>query len=120
LLNIHYWIYHYKKTINKCDLVLNYEKLKENPYYYFSKVIKLIGVELNENALSKGIEISSFKNIKKMSVETDQLYGIHNPKTFRGVFMRSGKSNQYQHELKPKTINLVKSILKKNDLEFIL
>lgn len=111
------WAHHYKLTKAHSDIVLCYERLKKDPFREFSKLFKVLNIELNESILRKSIKISSFDNIKKMGRQTNQLYGVHNPNRFKGEFTRSGKTHQYLEELKPSTIEYTKAILDKYKIQ---
>ncbi|NQU95464.1 MAG: sulfotransferase domain-containing protein [Candidatus Omnitrophica bacterium] len=120
LYNLPYWIYHYKSTIDKADAVLCYEEMRKNPYSQFHKAFKEAGIEINENALAKSIEMSSFDNIRKMGRETNQRYGAQHPKIFKGEFTRSGKSKQYTGTLKAGTIQKAQKLLNANRIDIVL
>lgn len=111
LHNLPYWIYHYKSTKDKGDVVLCYEEIRKDPFGVFSVAFKKLGFPLDEAALRKSIAVSSFENIKKMGQETDQKYGICSADRFKGEFTRSGKSQQYYGALKSGTIQKARKML---------
>lgn len=100
------YIDHIKSTRNKADLVLNYDKLRKDPSD-FKKAIKLIFNEVNEEAFEKAVEMSSFDNIRKMGIETNQKHGL--AKDYLGHFCRNGKSGQYKEIMSEKLIQYIKN-----------
>lgn len=87
------YIDHIESTRNKADLVLNYDELRKDPNE-FKKVIKLIFDEVDEEVFKKTIEMSSFENIRKMGIETNQQHGL--AKDYLGHFARDGRSGQFK------------------------
>lgn len=111
------WIFHYKSIINKCDMVLCYEKMREDPYREFSHLFAQLGIDAQEEILRKSITLSRFENIKQMGRRTKQQYGNHHMYTFKGEFTRSGEVKQYAQVLKPETIEKCQAILLKNKID---
>ena len=88
------YIDHIESNRKRADLVLNYDELRKNPNE-FKKVIKLIfDDEVNEEVFKQTIEMSSFENIRKMGIETNQKHGL--AKDYLGHFARDGRSGQFK------------------------
>jgi len=87
------YIDHVKSTRHRADLVLNYDELRKNPNE-FKKAIKLIfDDKINEEVFEKAIEMSSFENIRKMGIETNEIHGL--AKNSLDHFCRDGRSGQF-------------------------
>ena len=106
---------HHKRSFPKVDVILSYEKRKLNPYEEYLRAFQEMGIEVDEKALKKSIELSSFKNIKKMGTKKDQKSGAR--ADFVGEFARSGKIKQYESELLPETITYFKKQIRKYKIE---
>lgn len=100
------YIYHIKKTIDKVDIILNYDKLRKDPNE-FRKVLRLLVNKIDEEAFKKTVELSSFENIRKMGIEMNQKYGMG--RKYKGHFTRDGRSGQYKEIMKPKLIRHIKN-----------
>jgi hypothetical protein len=111
------WIHHVKTTRCKADLVLDYDKLRRNPYPLFTEVIALVnnGI-INIGILDKTIEMSSFENIRKMSDEVGNPAGLGNPH-YRGYFCRDGRSGQYKEVMSKELIDYIRNECKKEGIE---
>lgn len=114
------WIYHYKNTVPKSDIVLCYEEMKSDTFGVFFDAFKRLNFPIDEAILKKSIELSSFENINKMSEETNQssVMAFHKEADtkFLGKHTRSGKTKQYTDELKEETISKAKSLLLRSDI----
>ncbi len=88
------WIYHIKSTKDKADLVLDYDKLREN-FRLFLFAIELIDNDIDYDILDQSISMSSFDNIRKMSIDIKQEYGLGGV-LYKGFFCRDGRSGQYK------------------------
>ena len=82
--------------------------MKSNCKKEFLNLINFLEWDLHENLVEKSIEISSFKNVKKMGKDNFQQYG-NGPSdgSFKGEFTRSGKEAQFNKELNKETIEKV-------------
>lgn len=111
---LHYsniWARFYQLTVEKCQIAISYEQMKEDPLATFTDLFINLGLDPNMDALKRSIAFSSFSNIKQMMNQTGQTYGNANPEKFLGNFLRSGDSGQYVQELKPFTIKKSREIL---------
>lgn len=101
------FINHVKSTRDRADVVLNYDELRKNPIG-FKKAIELVVGEGNVDMeiFNKAIEMSSFDNIKKMSDEVNQPYGVGGP-LYKGYFCRDGRSNQYKEIMSKELIEYI-------------
>ncbi len=88
-------------------LLLRYEDLQSNPEENFSKILKHIGVPIEENRLAKAVEFSSFKELRKQ--EDDSGFIEKSPKADK--FFAKGTSGQWKTELPG---NLAKKLRKEN------
>ena len=104
------WIKFYNTSILKANFIINYSSLKENCFHELKSLINFLDWKLDDELIKKSISLSSFENIKKMSVKYSQQYG-NAPRdgSFKGNFTRSGIDGQYTNELQSDTINFVKS-----------
>lgn len=111
-----YWVYHYKSTKDKADVVLCYEQTRENTFGVFKNAFECLGFPMDENALKQSIAFSSFENIRTMGRQAGQEKGCCNPNDFKGEFTRSGKSGQYLQDLQPRTIEKAQQLLTKHSI----
>jgi len=108
------FIKHVKETMHRADIVLNYDKLRKDPSG-FAEAIKLVDGTIDMNVFSKAVEISTFDNIKKMSIEVDQPYGVGGP-LYKGFFCRDGRSGQYKEVMSKELIEYITNECKKVNL----
>ena len=108
LYKINSWINFYNTSIKHADFVINYTEMKQDTETVFSKLLKFLDWDFDEELVKKAIDISSFKKIKKMGAKKSQMYG-NGPKdgSFNGEFTRSGEESQFYHELQEETIDFV-------------
>lgn len=111
------FVNHVKSTRHRADVVLNYDVLRKNPIG-FKKAIELIVGEGNVDMdiFQKTIEMSSFDNIKKMSIETNQIYGVGGP-LYKGFFCRDGRTNQYKEIMSEELVEYIKNYCEENGLK---
>ena len=88
------YIHHLKTTIKYADLILDYDSLRKDTKGFY-KLMELIIDDVDYDILEKSIEMSSFDNIKKMSIDIKQPYGLGGP-NYKGFFCRDGRSDQYK------------------------
>ncbi|MCJ8329188.1 MAG: sulfotransferase domain-containing protein [Lentisphaeria bacterium] len=110
------WIFHYILTQSKAHILINYDSAQIDPYPVFEKLLQRISGSVNEGALEKAIDLSSFDNVKKMSIENNQQNGMAPKAEFKGQFLRSGKSGQYNDVLKEETVATIKQLLIQNNI----
>ncbi|MHC4617103.1 MAG: sulfotransferase domain-containing protein [Planctomycetota bacterium] len=113
------WIFHYRSTRYKSDIVLSYERMKQDTFGEFVVAFNILGFNTDEDALRQSIEMSSFENIRRMGRETGQLSG-NTGKTLIGEFTRSGETNQYLSELESSTIETARKMLLRNGIDIEL
>lgn len=110
------WIRHVKTTMHRCDLVLDYDKLREDPSGFWDALELLDDGEIDEDIFWKAIEMSSFESIKYMSEKTKQVGGLGMP-YLKGYFCRDGRSEQYKEVMKAGLIDYIKDECKRNGIE---
>jgi len=104
LSSLPFWIKFQQVIVQPGSIKVSYDKARQNPHKIFGKLLQSLGVQLDFDVLGKSIAYSSFENINQMAKETNQTYGVANPKDFTGTFLRSGRTGQYMNELSPETI----------------
>ena len=109
------YLHHIKTTKYRADIILNYDKLRKDPSDY-RKVIELVVDKIDENIFKKSIEISSFNSIKKMSEDTNRIWGLGGD-TYKGYFTRNGHSGQYKEVMSIKLVNYIKNECKRAEIE---
>lgn len=102
------WIKFYRTSIKHADFIMNYSKMKQDCRKELSSLISFLNWSYDEDLIKKSVEISDFKKVKQMGVDTGQSYG-NGPKdgSFKGEFTRSGEEAQFRDELKKETIDFV-------------
>jgi len=102
------WITFYRKSVQQADFKMNYSQMMKDPELIFSNLIIYLNWDFDSDLIKKSIELSSFTNIKKMSIFKKQFYG-NGPTdgSFKGEFTRSGVESQFFGELEKETINFV-------------
>tara|TARA_B100000767_G_C19709199_1_gene511958 strand:- start:345 stop:1172 length:828 start_codon:yes stop_codon:yes gene_type:complete len=108
LYKINSWINFYETSIKHADFVINYTEMKQDTEVVFSKLLRFLDWDFDQELAKKAIDISSFKKIKKMGHKKSQKYG-NGPKdgSFNGEFTRSGEESQFFYELQEETISIV-------------
>lgn len=84
-------------------LVLRYEDLLADPETHFARVLKLIGVPVDPERLTRAIGFSSFKELSKQ--EADSGF-IERPDVSKSFFT-SGTSGKWQTELAPELVEKI-------------
>jgi len=100
------WISHVSSTKPRADVVLDYDKLRINPIG-FKEAIELSGIKIDMNIFKKAIKFSSFNNIRKMSDEIKQPYGVGGS-LYKGYFCRNGRTGQYKEKMSKELIEYIK------------
>lgn len=101
------WIHHTKTTKHKANIVLDYDILQKDTSD-FKRALELITDDhVNEIVYQKALEISTFENIKDMSISTGRPSGLGYP-YYRGYFCRDGRSGQYKDVMSSLLINYIK------------
>lgn len=88
-----YYINHVKSTMNLADVIVKYERVKQNNDDFYN-ALKLVFGKIDLEIANKAIEMSSFNNIKKMGVDTKREFGLS--AAYRGSFTRDGRVGQYK------------------------
>ncbi len=85
-------------------LVIRYEDLLENPEEHFAKVVKHIGMPLDQERLERAVKFSSFRELKKQESEK----GFAERSTSNATFFSRGTSGQWKSELTDEQIHKVR------------
>lgn len=85
-------------------LTIRYEDMKADPQKAFGKVIKHIGLPLDQEKLDRSIRFSSFDELRKQEDKTGFIENSDN----QARFFRSGKSEQWKDAMTPEQIETVK------------
>jgi hypothetical protein len=109
------WISHVKSTKHRADVVLDYDELRENPSGFID-AIELIDESVDLGVLEKAIKMSDFNNIKKMSIETKQPWGVGGP-LYKGLFCRDGRTGQYKERMSKELIKYIKKECKNEGIK---
>jgi len=102
------YIHHIKTTLKKCIMTLNYEKLRFDPMG-FKAAIMLIMEDpktFKWDIFKTSVQMSTFENIKKMSDNVKQPYGLGGP-DYLGYFCRNGNYGQFHNEMSPESIEYI-------------
>jgi hypothetical protein len=105
------WISHVKSTKHKADVILDYDELRKNPIGFLD-AIELINGDVDLAVLERAIEMSSFDNIRQMSIDTNQIWGVGGP-LYKGYFCRDGRSGQYKERMNKNLIKWIRAKCKK-------
>ncbi len=116
LATLPYWIKFHQVVVSSGKIKVCYERALKDPYGEFETLFHSLGIKPDPVLLKKSIDFSSFERISEMAKKKNQIYGNSDPNNFTGTFMRSGKVGQYMNLLRPETIDLAISILKKSGL----
>lgn len=100
-------IKHIKTTRHRADVILNYDELRKDPSKFID-AIKLVDGTIDMNIFQKAVKISSFDNIRKMSDEVKQPYGVGGS-LYRGYFCRDGRTGQYKEIMSKELIEYIKT-----------
>lgn len=83
---------HYNSWRNKAGLVLQYEKLKENPFHEFSKLVDFCNLKVTDEIVQLAISLSDLKHMREAQKNSNKF-----KEKFKDefVFARSGASSQW-------------------------
>jgi hypothetical protein len=110
------WIDHVKSTKHRADVVLDYDEMRVNPSGFINAIGLITGGCIDLGILEKAIEMSSFDNIKKMSIDTERPYGVGGP-LYKGFFCRDGNSGQYLKIMSKELIEYIKKECEKEGID---
>ncbi len=115
------WIWHYKKTAGRANVVISYEDMREDIYAVMQRLFKALAIECDSGILKRSIEMSSFESIKKMGKESGTEGGGTTWKNKHiGDFTRSGETKQYRSILSEKTVEYTRRILRENEIDMVI
>ena len=100
------WSGHVKSWLqqDKIEVVtVRYEDMKSQPQATFSKVIAELGLVATEDQITKAIEMTQFKKLKK----AEEAEGFKEKNVKSASFFRSGQVGGYKEELTAQQINLI-------------
>ena len=110
------WIHHVKTTMDKADLVLDYDILRKDNYDFFMALNLIIPGHVDFNTFHKAFRMSSFRKIRKMSEEVGNPAGLGSP-YLKGYFCRDGRSGQYREVMSEELIEYIRNECKKEGIE---
>jgi aryl sulfotransferase len=84
-------------------LVLRYEDIKDNPFEAFSKAVKFIGLEANDDEIQRAIEFSDIKEMQKQESEK----GFNEKPMKASAFFRKGIAGGWRTELPENLVKLI-------------
>ena len=102
------WIHHVKTTMVHSDLILDYDDLREYPYNFVDAISLITEEDVELDVMERVIKLSSFENIRKMSIEVGQPYGL-GKEVYKGFFCRDGRSGQYLEIMNENLIEYIKN-----------
>ena len=95
-------------------LILQYEKMLSDPHDEFGKLIKFIGLDVDEERLDRAVRFSSFDEVSKQEKE---MGFIEKPKDRDHQFFGRGESGHGAKELAPELVKKIrtdhKAVMKK-------
>lgn len=95
-------------------LVLRYEDLKRDPEAGFSKLLELIGVNVDPARLARAIRFSSFKELSKQEEKSGFIEGSESP----AKFFHSGKVDQWREVLSDDLVEKIRRDHRRVLIEF--
>ncbi len=84
-------------------LKLRYEDMLTDPHNEFAKVLKHLGVPVDDERLDRAVRFSSFKELSKQEKKT----GFREKPAASASFFTSGKSGQWESDLDPKLVDQI-------------
>lgn len=109
------WIHHVKVTKPHADLVLNYDKLRHDTSDFYRAIELICDGDIDEEVLERAIQLSTFENIKAMSIAIGQPYGL-GMEVYNGFFCRDGRSGQFEEKMNVKLVEHVLNECRKEGL----
>jgi hypothetical protein len=100
------WSGHVKSWVEDSHLpvcLLRYEDMKADPFKAFSGAVRFIGLEYDDEAIHKAIELSSFEKLKKQEQEK----GFSEKNAHSANFFRKGQAGDWRNVLTPEQVNRV-------------
>lgn len=114
------WCYHMKSYEKEADFILSYEEMFRHPQKSFHHLFTKMGLEFTDDQLEKAVELSTFKNIRKIEDEhgsgTMTSAKKHNS-TFGGKFTRSGKIGQWKEYYDQDDLDYAFEMIRKFNLD---
>lgn len=106
------WLEH--QHIPASFLLLTYEQLHSDPASTFARMLRLIGFEMDDNALQRAVEKSSFSQMKKMEMEGTLREPWMKPgkrDLHTSMKVRRGQVGGFRQELSPQDIAFLDEII---------
>lgn len=88
-----YWSW--KNSFRDDLCIVRYEDLIENPHREFSRIVKELGWNYSDQEISKAIEFTEFKTLKKVEIDK----GFNERPENSSAFFRSGKVGNWKNEI---------------------
>ncbi|MDO8302325.1 MAG: sulfotransferase domain-containing protein, partial [Sedimentisphaerales bacterium] len=101
----------YASPKNNEHFTLHYEELVTAPFDTFIRVLTYLKAPIDESALRKAIDASSFDRVRANEVNNGAIHGAVGQ-----LHTRSGKIGEWKDHLDDKDVNLVQGILEKHGL----
>ncbi len=99
------------EELNENQMQISYEEMHEDMDNLLRKVIKYIGLNINEEYLSKAIQLSHFKEMKKVEKKT-KVPGCEGQKDDDDMRVRQGEISNYKKYLNQKNVEFCMKIVK--------
>lgn len=85
-------------------LLVRYEDLRKDGYYWFRKISEFCGLDVTEEELKRAMENSSFENMRRQ----EERFGFSGATGDNSIpFMRKGKAGSWQDELDPELVQII-------------
>lgn len=100
---------------NKNNLMIAYEDLKDDTVNTFIKILNQLEIPVDNELIKSSIDAASIKSVKKTEKKIGK--AIHAPKVgFKGSFVRSGKTGQWQNYFNENDLSQINQILSNNSI----
>ena len=115
-VGIKQWCHHVDTWIQKSNVILTYEAMKNNTFLEIKNVFKKLNIMVSDDAIQYAIEKSDFKLIKNMEKKTGMDKKAQEKHKKGYLFARKGQTDQWKQSLNDDDIEYINSYIKRTNL----
>lgn len=93
---INSWCKHAKSWINKYDVIISYENLKQDPRAEIKKILNFLSLDIPDERLNEAIKKSSFDNMRQIEKNSSLKWKKEHKMDKNFYFIRKGEVRQWQ------------------------
>lgn len=104
------WLSHFNSWLSKADIVISYEKLRNDDVREFGRMLDGVGVHISNELIKEAAVRAKFEQVR----EIEQKYGLSKPNLFKADynFVRQGKTGNWRDYFSEENIVYYKTLSK--------